>query len=96
MTPRTGHLKQDMTLNAGHGKIEYPFTFPKGTRCRELQQGTLSAVGKFFIDALSVIPEGHIARHDAEHYGIIVDEKDVEMDPVEKAAAESELDDRGL
>lgn len=68
-------LITDLTLQVGAGRFKYSFTFPKGTRCKRITEGDV--IGKYWVADLSTIPNDHIAKHDAVHYGIIVEPTEV-------------------
>ena len=63
----------------GGSNQDYPeFTLPVGLRCKPT-----GAPGKFWVDQFppDIFPSGSGIRHDATHYGIILDEACVETTP---------------
>lgn len=63
----------------GGASLPYPdFTLPAGLRCKAITEG--GTAGKFFLDELprDIFPSGSFIRHDADHYGVVIEAADVD------------------
>jgi hypothetical protein len=66
-----------ITVTWRHGQI----TLPAGLRCTPIRGGSTS--GKFFLDQFpeDLFPRNSIERHDAVHYGVVLEPDQVEVAP---------------
>jgi hypothetical protein len=63
----------------GGSPCPYPdFTLPAGLRCRAISEG--GTAGKFFLTELprDIFPPNSFIRHDADHYGVVLEAADVD------------------
>ena len=66
-------------FSAASSTTHYEVSLPAGLRIREITEG--STKGKFFLDEFpaDLFPPNSMIRHDAEHYGIILEPNEVEI-----------------
>jgi hypothetical protein len=77
MTPRT---KTRIQRKWSRDRMEYDIDIPKGTRCRRIPEG--QTMGKYWVDDLTWVPKDQgFLRHDATHYGIVLEPDEVEDCP---------------
>lgn len=75
-TPHThvGETRAELTLEFGPGKLKSVVTVPAGTRVKKLDGGS----DPWVVDDLRFMKDKNsIAYHDAEHYGIHIQEAEV-------------------
>lgn len=74
------HTKRELTISGfkGGSRLPYPdFKIPAGLRCKPITEG--GTAGKFFLMELptAIFPSQSFLRHDATHYGIVIEAEDV-------------------
>jgi hypothetical protein len=81
-TPKRFVTAREITISGFRGGSAFPkgyedFKVPAGLRCKPIMEGSTS--GKFWLDELprDIFPPNSFIRHDATHYGVVIEEADV-------------------
>lgn len=74
----THRLRRDLDVTFRVSRMEYSLRLRADMRCRRIDGG--STAGKFWLDEFpaDLFPPNSFVRHDAVHYGIVVEPEEVE------------------